>query len=115
MPKKVSDLLAEKANADIQVGGSSLGFVFWAMWRERFTDEERQSHVGLQNREYLKVFLPRILVSWELVDDEGHAVPVTAEAIEQHEIPDSLLLAFHARVLKSDLSGKATSSNLSGT
>lgn len=110
MPK-LSDLLAEKANATIDIGGAKLAFTFYAMWRERFTEEERAGHVGMTNREYMKVWLPRMLLSWDLVDDDGHAVPVTAESIEQHAIPDSLLLAIHGRVFTSDLSGKALSLN----
>jgi hypothetical protein len=63
--------------------------------------------------------LPRVMVSWDLVDDDGHAIPVTAEAIDEHQIPDRLLYACEQRALGSDLLGKAlpppTSSNSPGT
>lgn len=110
MPR-LSALLAEKAKADIEVGGSSLGIVFYVLWRERFSDEEWTQLVGLTGRDYLKTVLPRVLASWDLVDDDGHAVPVTADAIEQHNIPNTLLFAVERRALNSDLSGKVTSSN----
>jgi hypothetical protein len=110
MPK-LSDLLAEKVKADIQVGGSTFAIVFYVLWRERFSEEEWERLLALRGREYLKVLLPRVVVSWDLVDDEGHAVPVTAEAIEQHQIPDTLLFACERRALNSDLAGKVTSSN----
>lgn len=110
MPK-LSDLLAEKAKGEVVVGGATVTFTFWALWRQRFSDEENEAHVGMEFRKYIGIWLPRVVISWDIVDDDGHAVPVTAEAIEQHEIPDSLLLAFHTRILNSDLSGKANSSN----
>ena len=105
MPK-LSDLLVEKTSASVDIGGSKLAFQFYVMWRERFSDEELQAHVGAPFRDYIKVWLPRVLLSWDLVDDDAHAVPVTAEAIDRHEIPDSLLLEIHNRVTGSDLSGK---------
>jgi hypothetical protein len=114
MPK-LSDLLAEKTKADIQVGDTSFTIVFYVIWRERFTADEWTALLKLRGREYLKVLLPRVMVSWDLVDDDGHAVPVTADAIEQHEIPDTLLFACERRALNSDLSGKAISNNSPGT
>ncbi|GAC1329867.1 MAG: hypothetical protein NVSMB2_28730 [Chloroflexota bacterium] len=115
MTVKLSSLLVEKAKADIQVGGASFGIVFYVMWRDRFTPEEFADLVRLTGREYLKVVLPRVLVSWDFVDDDGHAVPVTAEAIEEHAIPDTLLFACERRALNSDLSGKAISGNSPAT
>lgn len=114
MTVKLSDLLAEKAKGEIQVGGSTINFVYFPMFRERFSEEEQQSFVGMQNRDYFKLWLPRVLISWDLVDSDGHAIPVTAESIDQHEIPDSLLYAFQQRVINSDLSGKVISSNSPG-
>lgn len=112
MPVKFSALLSEKSNAAIQVGGSTIKFTFHTFWRESFTEEENASFVDQQTsgelttREYLKIWLPRVLVTWDLSDDESHVIPVTADAIEQHGLPDALLLAFHAHVIQSDLSGK---------
>jgi hypothetical protein len=114
MPK-LSDLLAEKAKADIPIGGVSLSITFYVLWRERFSDEEWERLLAMKGREYLKTLLPRVLESWDLVDNDGHAVPVTADAIEQHHIPDTLLFACERRALNSDLSGKAISSSLPGT
>jgi hypothetical protein len=115
MTVKLSDLLAEKTKGEIQVGGSIVGFVFHTFWRDRFNDEERASHLTMPFREYAKMWLPRVLISWDLQDGDGHGVPVTAEAIDQHNLPDPLLLAFHSYVINSDLSGKVTSSNSPGT
>jgi hypothetical protein len=108
---KLSNLLAEKAKAEIEIGGSKLSIVFYVMWRERFSQSEWDELLALTGREYLKVVLPRVLVSWDLVDDDEHAVPVTADAIEQHHIPDGLLFACERRALTSDLAGKAMTSN----
>lgn len=105
MPR-LSDLLAERANASIDIGGSKLAFVFYVMLRERFSDDEWTALVASTGREYLKTLLPRALLSWDLVDDDGHAVPVTADAIEQHGVPDALLFAIERRIFASDLSGK---------
>jgi hypothetical protein len=110
MPK-LSDLLAEKAKTEIQIGGATVAVVFFVLWRERFSDEEWTQLLAATGREYLKMLLPRILVSWDIVDDEGHAIPPSAEAIEQHHIPDALLFAIERRVLNTDLSGKVISSN----
>lgn len=114
MPK-LSDLLAEKAKGDIQIGGSTLAFQFYVMLRERFTEEEWTELLALNGRDYLKVLLPRVLISWDLVDVDGHAIPVTTEAIDQHEIPDALLFAIERRVFGSDLSGKVISNNSRAT
>lgn len=114
MPK-LSDLLAEKAKAEIQVGGATVAIVFYVMWRERFSEEEMTELLAMTGHEYLKVLLPRVLVSWDIVDDDQHAIPVTADALDQHHIPDTLLFAIERRALGSDLSGKATSSSSSST
>lgn len=111
MPTKLSGLLAEKAKADIQVGGSTLAITFYVMWRERFSDDEWTELLALTGRDHFKMLLPRVLVSWDLVDDEGQSVPVTAEAIDQHNIPTTLLRACADRAVQSDLSGKVSSSN----
>jgi hypothetical protein len=110
---KLSNLLAEKSKGDIQVGGSTIAFTFHTFWRERFSEEETAGFLELSTRDYLKAWLPRVLVTWDLSDDDGKPVPVTAEAIEQHALPDSLLLSFHAYVIASDLSGKVRTSNSS--
>lgn len=114
---KLSALIAEKGKADIQIGGSSFGIVFYVLWRSRFEPEKEWPELmALGGREHLKMLLPKILLSWDLVDDDGHAIPVTAEAMEQHEIPDALLNACAQRIVNSDLSGKVpTSSNSPGT
>lgn len=115
MPK-LSDLLAEKANADIQVGSATVKVQFYVFWRERFADEEWQEVLTLtSNRETFKRVLPRVVLIWDLIDDEGHTVPVTAEAIDQHQIPDPLLSEIWRRVTGSDLSGKAISTPLPAT
>src|SRR5437588_11703651 len=104
MPK-LSDLLAEKAKAEIQVGGATVGIVFFVLWRERFSDEEWTQLLAATGRDYLKLLLPRIVVSWDIVDDDGHAIPLTADAIEQHHIPDTLLFNIERRAPNRDLSG----------
>ncbi len=114
MPK-LSDLIAEKAKAEIQVGGSSFAIVFYVLWRSRFTPDEWTELMALTGRDHLKMLLPKVVISWDLVDADGHAVPVTAEAIDQHDIPVELLNPIAQRVVNSDLSGKVTSSNSPGT
>lgn len=110
MPK-LSDLLAEKANAELTVGGATLAITFYVLWRNRFSDEEWTALLALKGREYLKTVLPKIILTWDLVDDDGHAIPVTSDAIEQHHMPDALLIAIEHRVTGSDLAGKVISSN----
>lgn len=114
MPK-LSDLLAERAKAEILVGGATVTVTFYVIWRERFTDEEWTALLALKGHEYLKTILPKIILTWNLVDDDEHAIPVTADAIDQHHMPDALLLAIESRVTGSDLSGKVISSNSRGT
>jgi hypothetical protein len=79
--------------------------VFYALWRERFDADQWSETLGLNGREYLKVVLPKTLVSWALIDSDNVQIPVTAEAIEQHHIPDALLFAIERRALTSDLAG----------
>jgi hypothetical protein len=111
---KLHELLAERAKADIQVGGASVQFEYWVLWRERFSDEEWEHLLSLRGRDYLKAMLPKVLLSWDIVDDSGAPIPITAEAFDQFHIPDRLLASFDQRVFNSDLAGKAlapTSSN----
>jgi hypothetical protein len=110
MPK-LSDLLAEKTKAELDVGGAKVEFVFYILWRERFSDEEWTAILASEGREYLKMLLPRVLASWNIVDDDEHAIPVTAEAIDGFNVPTALLFAIERRALGSDLSGKALNLN----
>jgi hypothetical protein len=110
MPK-LSELLAEKAKAELTVGGSTLHVTFYVLWRERFSDEEWTDLLALKGRDYLRAILPKIVLDWDVVDDDDHAIPVTAEAFDQHDIPDALLIAIERRTTGSDLSGKVISSN----
>lgn len=110
MPK-LSDLLAEKAKADIQIGGSTVSITFYAIWRERFTDDDWSALLALKGRPYLKSILPRIVLSWDVLNDSGEHIPITADAFDQYEIPDELLLAIEERATGSDLAGKARTSN----
>lgn len=114
MPK-FRNLLAEKAKAEIQIGGSTVTVVFNVMWREQFSDEEWTALLGLKGRDYLKMLLPRALQSWDITDDDEHAIPCTAEAFDQFALPDRLLIAVENAVTGSDLSGKAISRPSSGT
>lgn len=110
MPK-LSELLAQKAKAEIQIGDATVTVTFFVLWRDRFTPEEWSDLLGTPGRDHVKKLLPRIAISWDIVDDEGHAVPVTAEAFDRHEIPTDLLMGIANRLTGSDLSGKAMSSN----
>lgn len=110
MPK-LSDLVAEKAKADIQVGGATINVTFYVLWRERFSDEEWTALIGSSGRDHLKQLLPRIALSWDVTDDEGHDVPITAEAFDQYDIPTDLLSGIAVRLTGSDLAGKALNSN----
>lgn len=114
MPK-LSDLLAERAKGEVIVGGSRVEIVFFVMRRERFTDDEWAQILALTGREYLKVLLPKVIVSWDIVDDSGTMIPITPESFDQYHVPDVLLFAMEQRVFGSDLSGKVISSNSHGT
>lgn len=105
MPK-FSDLLAEKARGDFQVGSTTVTFVYFPLVRQRFSDEEWNALMDLRGREYFKTMLPRVVESWDITDDDGHAIPVTAEAFDQYGIPDIILAAVDRRIWAGDLSGK---------
>lgn len=105
MPK-LSDLFAEKAKAEIEIGGSKLKIEFYVLWRERFSPDEWTALIAVNGLEHLKILLPKAVISWDMVDDDGHAIPVTAEAIAQHNMPVDLLNPIAERVVNSDLSGK---------
>jgi hypothetical protein len=110
MPK-LSELLAEKAKVELTVGGATIHVTFYVLWRDRFSDEEWADLLALKGRDYLGAILPKIVLEWDIVDDDGHAIPVTAEAFDQYDIPDALLAAVERRTTGSDLSGKVISSN----
>ena len=110
MPK-LSDLLAEKARGEVQVGGATVNITFYVMVRERFSDEEWDGLLALRGRDYLKALLPQVLTMWDIVDDGGTAIPITAEAFDQYHMPDALLFAIERRVFASDLAGKVVTSN----
>lgn len=112
MPK-LTDLLAERAKADVQVGGTTIGFSYYSLWRERFTDEEWQALLSLRGRDYLKSYLPKVLISWEIVADDGAPIPITGEAFDEHHIPDAILAAFDRRIFGSDLAGKVLTTSSS--
>jgi hypothetical protein len=109
MPK-LSDLLAEKAKAEIQVGGATVNVTFYVIVRERFTDEEwAAAQSAASGLDEAKLALPKVLQSWDITDDDGMAIPITAEAMERYQIPPVLLGAIVHRVFGSDLAGKARS------
>lgn len=110
MPK-LSDLLAEKAKAEIVVGGATVTFTYYVIWRERFSDDEWEAVLAAVGIEYLKLLLPRIVESWDISDNDGHAIPVSAEAIDQHNMPEALLRTIERRIAGSDLAGKAISAS----
>lgn len=110
MPK-LSELLAERAKAELTVGGSTLHVTFYVLWRDRFSEGEWADLLTLKGREHIKQLLPRIALSWDIEDDDGHAVPITAEAFDQHNLPTDLLMAIATRLTGSDLAGKVPSSN----
>jgi hypothetical protein len=105
MPK-FSNLLAEKAKGEFQVGGSTVTFVYYPVVRQRFNEDEWNALLGVKGRDYLKMLLPRVVESWDITDDDEHAIPVTAEAFDQYGIPDVMLIAIERRIWAGDLSGK---------
>jgi hypothetical protein len=105
---KLSELFEEKAKATLQIGGTNVEVRWYGLWRRRFSDDEWKEQVlTLSGRDYLRFFLPRVLVSWDVTDDNGLAIPTTAEAFDQYDIPDQMLYAIERRVITSDSSGKA--------
>src|SRR5258708_8467474 len=105
MPK-LSDLLAEKAKAELQVGGATVNIVFYVMPRERFTEEEWTALLALRGRDYLKAMLPHTLISWDIVDDSGTQIPVTPEAFDHNQVPDVFLFPIKPRIFASTLPPK---------
>src|SRR5450631_4089980 len=73
---KLSDLMAEKAKADIPVGGSVVKIEFFVLWRERFSEDEWTAAMAVVGLDHLKLLLPKILLSWDMVDDDGRPIPV---------------------------------------
>lgn len=114
MPK-LSELLAEKAKGDVQVGGAAVSFTFYVMVRERFSDEEWAKLIAVHGRKDSAVALVKSLIDWDLVDDSGTMIPITAEAFDQYNVPDALLFAIERRIFLSDLSGKVPSTISSST
>lgn len=108
---KLSEVVAEKAKAEIQVGGGTISFTFYPLYRKRFSEDEWNDILASRGIDEIRKFLPRVLLSWDLTDDEGHAIPITSEAFDQFEIPEELLREIERRVLGSDLAGKARTSN----
>lgn len=110
MPK-LSDLLAEKAKGDVQVGGATVTFTFYVMVRERFSDDEWAKLTAVHGRADTAMALGKSLIDWDLVDDSGTMIPITLEAFDQYNVPDALLFAVERRIFLSDLAGKVTSTN----
>lgn len=86
MPK-LSDILSETQSADVEIGGSKVKIVYHVFWESRFTDDDWKHLKTVTGREYFMEVLPRMLTEWDLTDDDNHSVPVTREAIEQHDVP----------------------------
>jgi hypothetical protein len=105
MPK-LSALLAEKAKVDVQVGGSTVEFTFYVMFRERFSDEEWTQLAAVHGRPETMMALARVIESWDIVDDSGTGIPISVEAFDQYHLPDALLFALERRIFMSDLAGK---------
>lgn len=114
MPKLI-DLVSETAKGNVQIGGSTVEFTFYVMPRERFSQDEWDALLAMKGREYLRVLLPKVLISWDITDADGTMISPSAEAFDQHKIPDVLLFAIERRLFQSDLSGKVTSSSSPGS
>jgi len=111
MARKVSDLLEESGSATIETAGGSFGIRYHAWWESRFTDEDWDRFKEMNRRQYLLEALPRLLVSWELVDNDDQPVPITAEAMEQHQIPTRLLGMIESAIVETAAAGKGNASS----
>lgn len=118
---KLSDLLDETGSTEVHIGGASISITYVVIWEARFTEDEwaeirrtRTEGEGdaarevpvLEPREYFGRVLPRLLKSWDLVDDDGQPIPITAGAFEQYHIPTRLLRMCETAVLESMTAGK---------
>lgn len=107
---KLSELFEEKAKATLQIGGANVEIQWYVLWRRRFGEDEWTELIAKPGREHLKMLIPRLLVSWGITDDNGTMIPITAEAIEEYNIPTDVLAAIETRVVPADLAGKVTTS-----
>lgn len=106
MPK-LSDLLAETATTELDVGGLKVHLTYYVLWDARISEEDWARFKPMPVREYWAEMLGRILKEWDLVDDDGQPVPITLEAFDKHEVPNRLLAAISDAVQGSVLAGKA--------
>lgn len=91
---KVSDLRRETKKLDVVIPGLSKDFVVqveyrWRALRFGFWDDQQNSKLDGQEKafEYLK----ELLVSWNLLDDDGKVIPIEYEAVKAAKVPDELL------------------------
>lgn len=98
---RVQDLLEESAETQVQVGSDkAVGLVYRLFWDELFAEDDWDSIKQLRGREYMAALLPKLLVSWDIQDADGAAIPVTAEAITAHKVPMRFLRMVEKAVLE---------------
>jgi hypothetical protein len=107
----LDSLLEETGAAEIKTSGGAFNVVYRAWWETQFTDEEWDSFRGMNGRDYLLRVLPKWLVSWDLVEVDGTAVPITAEAMDKHKVPTRLLKLIETAVVDSAAAGKGNASS----
>lgn len=115
MAVKVSDLLEESAQTSVQIGGQSVGLVYRVLWEEQFSEDAWEAIKALAGREYLVAIMPKLLRSWELTDDGGAEIPVTAEAIAQHQVPTRFLRLAEKAVLEAQEAPKDSAASSPAT
>lgn len=107
----IDSLLEETGSAEIKTGGASFTVQYHAWWETQFTDEEWDEFKKLASRPYLLRVLPKLLTQWDLVEADGSAVPITAEAMERHKMPTRLLRMIETAVVDSAAAGKGSASS----
>lgn len=102
MPVKITDLLNATKSVKLTIGPTSIDMGFYVLWQSRLDDAAWDEAGALTGRPYFARVLPALLASWDLVDDRGTPVPITAKAISatgRNSIPLQFLKRAHDAVL----------------
>jgi hypothetical protein len=110
----IGAILAETGKAVVQTASGSFGIVYRVWWETQFSEEDWARLREISTREYMKEALPRMLQSWELAA-QGEPIPITPEAIEQHQIPTRLLAMIERAVANATALGKESSGTSPGS
>lgn len=108
---KLSELLAETDAVDVPVGDKALRLTYRVLWDARISPEDWAKLKDLEVRDYYAEMLSRLVVSWDLTDDEGQPLPITREAFDQHQVPNRLLGTMVDAIMNRSVSGKVSATS----